>query len=140
MNKKLHRVEVVLYVMAEDEYDACWAATNARFDVFECAAEEAKTVAPEWESAIPYNSEDDHTCSEIFTSRMQQAGYPEDTSIQLPTSWATNAGGATMKHSPGKHPWSFEVGLQMIRNFVGQLGSLSQQDMKNAGIYHRQTD
>jgi hypothetical protein len=71
MSKKLHRVEVVLYVMAEDEFDACWAATNARFDVFECTAKEAESLEPEWEAAVPYNAEDDRTCAEILASKMQ---------------------------------------------------------------------
>jgi hypothetical protein len=73
MNKKLHRVEIVLYVMAEDEFEACWAATNARFDVFECAAKEATSLEPGWETAVPYNAEDDHTCAEIL-ARKTHAG------------------------------------------------------------------
>jgi hypothetical protein len=71
MNKKLHRVEVVLYVMAEDEFEACWAATNARFDVFECVAKEAASLEPGWEMAVPYNAEDDRTCAEILASKTQ---------------------------------------------------------------------
>lgn len=137
MNKKLHRVEVVLYVIAEDEFDACWAATNARFDVFECVAEEAKTIAPGWEDAVPYNSEDDRTCSEIFASSVQQAGYPEDKSIQSPSPWVPSAGVSPMKNSPGKHPWSFRVGLQMIKNFISRLAIPTQRDIKDAGVYHR---
>jgi hypothetical protein len=67
LEKKLFRVEVCLYVMAQDEYEACWAAANAQFQVFECAAAEAKTVDPGWEDAVPYNADDDRTCSEIIT-------------------------------------------------------------------------
>jgi hypothetical protein len=89
MNKKLHRVEVVLYVMAEDESDACWAATHARFDVFECAAKEAETLDSGWEDAVPYNSDDDRTCSEIFTSKMQ-IGHPGAKSRKSPYSWAAS--------------------------------------------------
>lgn len=137
MNKKLHRVDVVLYVLAEDEFDACWAATNARFDVFECVAEEAKTIAPGWENAIPYNADDNHTCAEIFTGRMQQAGHPEDNAIKLPSPWATNAGVSSMKDSPGKNPWSLGAGLQAIRNIISRLVDLSEQDMTDAGVSRR---
>jgi hypothetical protein len=67
LEKRLFRVEVGLYVMAQDEYEACWAATNAQFQVFECAAAEAKTVDPCWDDAVPYNADDDRTCSEIMS-------------------------------------------------------------------------
>jgi hypothetical protein len=137
MNRKLHRVEVVLYVIAEDEFDACWAATNARFDVFECMAEEAKTIDPGWENAVPYNAEDDRTCSEIFTSKMQRAGYPEDKSIQLPSPWATNAGVLPMKNSPRKQTSGFGTGLQMIRNFINRLFDQTEQNMNDAGVNRR---
>lgn len=42
MEKKLYRVKVVLYVMAENELAACVAATQAKFDIFECAAREGR--------------------------------------------------------------------------------------------------
>ena len=71
MNKKLRRVEVVLYVMAKDECEACWAATTARFDVFECVAKEATSLEPGWETAVPYNAEDDRTCAEILANKVQ---------------------------------------------------------------------
>ena len=71
MEKKLYRVKVCLYVMAENEYDACWAATNAKFDVFECTADKAKAIDPGWEDAVPYNAEDDRTCSEILANKMR---------------------------------------------------------------------
>jgi hypothetical protein len=66
MEKKLYRVKVVLYVMAENEYDACAAATNAQFDIFECEAERTRSVDPGWEDAVPYNSDSDRTCSQII--------------------------------------------------------------------------
>lgn len=89
MNKKLHRVEVVLYVMAEDEFDACWAATNVRFDVLECVAKEAETIDLGWEDAVPYNSDDERTCSEIISSKMQvtQSGAKP---IRSSRTWSTN--------------------------------------------------
>ncbi len=42
MDKKLYRVKVTLYVMAENESEACVAATNAHFDIFECAAKKSR--------------------------------------------------------------------------------------------------
>jgi len=74
MNKKLYRVKVVLYVMAENESEARVAATNARFDIFECSARKAEHVDPAWVNAIPYNAEEDRTCAEIFAG--QQTTYP----------------------------------------------------------------
>jgi hypothetical protein len=35
--------------------------------VFECTAREADNLLPEWEDAVPYNSNDDRTCVQIFT-------------------------------------------------------------------------
>ena len=75
MEKKLHRVKVVLYVMAENESEACVAATQARFDIFECSARKTEIVEPEWKDAIPYNSDDDRTCSEILTNKQQAASH-----------------------------------------------------------------
>jgi hypothetical protein len=66
VEKKLYRVRVVLFVMAEDEADASMAATRARFDIFECAARKAENITPEWNDAIPYNADDDRTCAEIM--------------------------------------------------------------------------
>ena len=64
MNKKLYRVKVILYVMAENESDALLAATQARFDIFECAAQKADHLDAGWEAAIPYNSDDYLTCKQ----------------------------------------------------------------------------
>ena len=83
MEKKLYRVKVVLFVMAENESDACAAATQARFDIFECAAKKAENVDPEWKDGIPYNADDDRTCSEIMTNKPQTA-RPEVHSVKLP--------------------------------------------------------
>ncbi len=69
MEKKLYRVKVVLYVMAENESDACVAATNARFDIFECTARKADHLDRGWEDAIPYNSDDFRTCSEVLAGQ-----------------------------------------------------------------------
>ena len=84
MEKKLYRVKVVLFVMAENESDACVAATRAHFDIFECAARKAENVDPEWKDAIPYNADDERTCSEIVTNS-QQAARPETHLVKLPT-------------------------------------------------------
>jgi hypothetical protein len=69
MEKKLYRVKVVLFVMAENESDACVAATRARFDIFECSARKAEIVDPGWNDAIPYNADDDRTCAEIIANK-----------------------------------------------------------------------
>jgi hypothetical protein len=69
MSKKLYRVKVVLFVMAENESDACVAATNAKFDIFECCARKADHLERGWEDAIPYNSDDFRTCQEILAGQ-----------------------------------------------------------------------
>jgi hypothetical protein len=84
MEKKLYRVKVVLFVMAENESNACVAATQARFDIFGCAAKKAEFVNPGWGNAIPYNADDERTCSEIMTN-VQQTAHPEARSEKLPT-------------------------------------------------------
>ena len=66
MEKKLYRVKVELFVMAEDEADARIAATRAHFDILECSARKADYVSPEWDGAIPYNADDERTCAEIL--------------------------------------------------------------------------
>jgi hypothetical protein len=69
--KKLYRVDVVLYVMAEDEFEACAAATSVKFDIFECCVERTRFLDPAWEEAIPYNSDNDLTCKEIIGGKNQ---------------------------------------------------------------------
>jgi hypothetical protein len=83
MEKKLYRVKVVLFVMAEDEGEACAAATRARFDIFECAARKAEYVEPEWNDAIPYNADDERTCAEIMSDKLHIA-QPETRLMKLP--------------------------------------------------------
>ena len=84
MEKKLYRVKVVLFVMAENESEALVATTRARFDIFECAATKAEYVDLEWNDAIPYNADDERTCSEIVPGK-QQADRPAGNSVKLPT-------------------------------------------------------
>jgi hypothetical protein len=84
MEKKLYRVRVALYVMAENESEACAAATQARFDIFECTAQKAKYVDTDWKDAIPYNADDDRCCFAILTNK-QQANRPEAHSVKLPS-------------------------------------------------------
>ncbi len=80
MEKKLYRVKVVLYVMAENESAACVAATRAKFDIFECTARKADALDRDWKDAIPYNADDDRTCGEILSS----THYPISHPIKLP--------------------------------------------------------
>ena len=63
--------------------EACTAATRARFDIFECAARKAEYVAPEWNDAIPYNADDERTCAEIMSGKLQTA-LPETRLMKLP--------------------------------------------------------
>src|SRR5512135_3468547 len=74
MEKKLYRVRVTLYVMAENASGACVAATKAPFDIFECQARKAEHVDAGWEDAIPYNADDDLTCTEVLT--LENALHP----------------------------------------------------------------
>ena len=83
MEKKLYRVKVDLFVMAENDAEACAAATRARFDIFECTARKAEYVAPEWNDAIPYNADDERTCAEIMSNKLQTA-QPDTTLMKLP--------------------------------------------------------
>lgn len=83
MEKKLYQVKIVLFVMAENESDACVAATRARFDIFECAAKKAEYVAPEWNDAIPYNADDDRSCAEIINNK-PRISRPKDSSVKFP--------------------------------------------------------
>ena len=69
MEKELYRVKVVLFVMAENELAARVAATQARFDIFDCAAKKAENVTPEWNDAIPFNADDDRICLEILINK-----------------------------------------------------------------------
>jgi hypothetical protein len=89
MDKKLFRVKVTLYVMGENESEARVAATNARFDIFECAAKKADHIDPGWSNSIPYNADDDRTCAEILMSQSQssQAASPVPTRQQRPRKW-----------------------------------------------------
>ena len=66
MDKKLYRVKVTLYVMAENESEARVAATSAKFDIFECTAQKVEHIDQGWDDAVPYNSEDSRTCAEIL--------------------------------------------------------------------------
>jgi hypothetical protein len=77
MGKKLFRVKVILYVMAENESEACVAATTARFDIFECAARKAEQLDPGWNNAVPYNSEDYRTCAEIIADQQRDIYFPD---------------------------------------------------------------
>jgi hypothetical protein len=88
VEKKLYCVKVVLYVMAENASGACVAATKAPFDIFECTARKAERVDPAWESAIPYNADDERTCAEILAdeaSTMSRMPFLATTVRQKPS-------------------------------------------------------
>ena len=85
MEKKLYCVRVVLFGMAEKESEARLAATRLQFDIFECTARKAININPDWKDAIPYNADDERTCSEIMLNR-QKMTTPEAWLINLPAS------------------------------------------------------
>jgi hypothetical protein len=104
MEKKLFRVKVTLYVMAENESEACAAATNARFDIFECAAKKAKQLDPGWETAIPYNAQDHLTCAEILArlEKVTQSAFkPTSTRERWQTRVQTSSNYAEAQATPG---------------------------------------
>ena len=104
MEKKLFRVRVILYVMAENESEACVAATNARFDIFECAAKKAEHLEPGWDSAIPYNSEDYRSCAEILADQRRVFYDPTPSQTRagrVQSMLQTRSNSATMQASPG---------------------------------------
>ena len=84
MEKELYRVRVVLFVMAENESEARLVATQSQFDIFECTARKAINVNPDWKDAIPYNADDERTCSEITTTKQKVTG-PETRLVKLPS-------------------------------------------------------
>ncbi len=91
MEKKLYRVRVTLYVMAENAPGARVAATKAPFDIFECRARRAERVTDGWDNAIPYNADDDRTCAEILASgNASRAALPfqaaNEDSVEAPAS------------------------------------------------------
>jgi hypothetical protein len=116
MAKKLYRVDVCLYVMAEDESEACWAATASRFDVFECVAAEAETLEAGWAEAVPYNnSEDDRTCAEILTDQRRglSAGIGSIKLDRRPEPGTTYAG--------SKQPGGLGAGWLRLKQFICRL-------------------
>jgi hypothetical protein len=84
MDKKLYRVKVVLYIMAENESEARLAATNADFDIFECTAKKADHIEPGWGNAVPYNADDDRTCTEILAGQQQVIQHPVHLLASMP--------------------------------------------------------
>jgi hypothetical protein len=103
MDQRLFRVKVVLYVLAENESEACVAATNARFDIFECTAKKADHLDSGWDSAIPYNSEDFRTCAEIIADQHRDIYIPTPSQTQtgqVRTLLQTHSNATGMQASP----------------------------------------
>ena len=101
MEKKLYRVKVCLYVMAENEYDACCAATNAHFDIFECVADKAKMIDLGWENAVPYNSDDERTCAQVLTNKKQLTPVRKRL-MQVNRFWGESAHPSNRERSPNQ--------------------------------------
>jgi hypothetical protein len=84
MEKKLYRVKVVLFVMAEDEAEACMRPPPGRASTSSNAQPGKQNMSlPEWDDAIPYNADDERTCAEILGNRPQTA-QPETHLMKLP--------------------------------------------------------
>jgi hypothetical protein len=104
MEKKLFRVRVILYVMAENESEACVAATNARFDIFECTARKADHLELGWENAVPYNSGDYRTCAEILADQQRVLYSPAPSQIdpgRMRSMLPTQSNSQASQASPG---------------------------------------
>ncbi len=73
--KKLYEVEMVVYVMAENENEAHEAANDFEVDIpfFDCKIYEAVSDYSNWMDAIPYGSDDDKTCREVLSNQLQPA-------------------------------------------------------------------
>jgi hypothetical protein len=67
MPKKLYEVEIVAYVMAENEEDARYI----NIDTGSCDIDvnEADEVPEHWLDALPFNSDDDKTISQILAEK-----------------------------------------------------------------------
>jgi len=104
MEKQLYRVKVILYVMAENESEARLAATEARFDIFECTAKKASKLDTGWEDAIPYNAQDARTCAQIFSS-LPRTTHPNLSTSTYFEQWhpgaQTYSNSTSMPASPG---------------------------------------
>lgn len=73
MEKQLFQVKIVLYVMAENEADAYTVASRVQFDNSQYEVSKAAKIEPEWMDAIPYNADNDQTCSEIAFNKQLPA-------------------------------------------------------------------
>lgn len=59
MDKQLYRVTVVLYVLAENEAEACLAATQARFHILETTAKKVDAFDLEGNDALAYTADNE---------------------------------------------------------------------------------
>jgi hypothetical protein len=63
MDKQLYRVNVVLYVLAENEAEARLAATQARFHILETTAQKVDAFDLEWNDALSYFADNERPSS-----------------------------------------------------------------------------
>ena len=66
--KKLYEVQMTVYVMAEDESQAYFAATDINVEIpfVDCEIYEAGAVPKSWMDFVPYGSDDDKTCRKVL--------------------------------------------------------------------------
>ena len=89
--KKLYEVnlDLVFYVMAKDASDvykhACEYAEDEIKNLFdsEFSVMDAKILFANWADAIPYNSDDDKTCSQVLDEKKRQAVIAENDKKQI---------------------------------------------------------
>ena len=73
--KKLYKVEMTVYVVAETNICAVEAALEYEVEIApdDCQSVEVKTVPKNWETAIPWGEEDDRTCAELLKAKDKEA-------------------------------------------------------------------
>lgn len=66
--KKLYEVQMTVYVMAKDEDQAYFAATDLSVEIpiEDCEIYEAGSVPASWMDCFPYGADDEKTCREIL--------------------------------------------------------------------------
>ena len=84
MTKKLHRVEIVAFVMAEEGTLDEFVVASAAIDLTSCDVEAEvvmvlEQVPEHWRGAYPFGGEGDLTCEEIVEALETDEGAPAST-------------------------------------------------------------
>lgn len=67
--KKLYEVIITMMVMAENKEDAEFEASRADIDACDVDIIEASSYLTNWANALPFGSDDNRTCKEIFEGK-----------------------------------------------------------------------